>query len=249
MVYGRLIEEGDSAIASRRQRFREVSCTWHRFLSFQPSQQQQQQQPSGKRGRLLYEEEIEEQQLQRWKRLRSVDLQLQLEKLFGPGAQFKGLQEAALRAILRNESPILVVMGTGVGKSLLFMLPALIASKDSGTTIVIVPLTALQSSLQQRCQRAGIPSVIWDSGRPSQVAPLILVTPESALTKGFGTLLDRLQGLRQLDRIVFDECHTVLDAHAGFRPKLLQLSQLVKRAVPLLYLTATLAPSDEPELF
>ena len=93
--------------------------------------------------RLLYEEEIEEQQLQRWKRLRSVDLQLQLEKLFGPGAQFKGLQEAALRAILRNESPILVVMGTGVGKSLLFMLPALIASKDSGTTIVIVPLTAL----------------------------------------------------------------------------------------------------------
>ena len=91
MVYGRLIEEGDSAIASRRQRFREVSCTWHRFLSFQPSQQQQQQQqqrqqPSGKRGRPLYEEEIEEQQLQRWKRLRSVDLQLQLEKLFGPGA-------------------------------------------------------------------------------------------------------------------------------------------------------------------
>ncbi|KAH9203746.1 hypothetical protein DL95DRAFT_138461 [Leptodontidium sp. 2 PMI_412] len=44
---------------------------------------------------------------------------------------------------------------------------------------------------------------------PSQI---IIVTPESAVSKTFRTFLDRLQGLHQLDRFVFDKCHTVLDS-------------------------------------
>jgi superfamily II DNA helicase RecQ len=43
------------------------------------------------------------------------------------------VQESALRAIMKNKSPILVIMGTGAGKSL-FMLPA--RSVSAGTTVI-----------------------------------------------------------------------------------------------------------------
>jgi superfamily II DNA helicase RecQ len=57
---------------------------------------------------------------QRWKRLREVDIKEELKRMMGEQAQFRGLQEPALEAIMRNESPILVVIGTRAGKSLLF---------------------------------------------------------------------------------------------------------------------------------
>jgi superfamily II DNA or RNA helicase len=40
--------------------------------------------------------------------------------MYGAGAQFCGLQKPALKAIMRNESPVLVVIETSVGKTLLF---------------------------------------------------------------------------------------------------------------------------------
>jgi superfamily II DNA helicase RecQ len=51
--------------------------------------------------------------------------------MFGAGTQFRGLQKPALEVIMKHESPILVVMGTGVGKSMLFQIPA--KSVSSGT--------------------------------------------------------------------------------------------------------------------
>jgi superfamily II DNA helicase RecQ len=55
-----------------------------------------------------------------WKRLREVDIHEELKQILGEQAKFRGLQESALKAIIRNESPIIVIMGIGAGKSLLF---------------------------------------------------------------------------------------------------------------------------------
>jgi len=44
--------------------------------------------------------------------------------MLGDQAEFRGLQKPALEAIMENKSPILVIIGTGAGKSLLFQLPA-----------------------------------------------------------------------------------------------------------------------------
>ena len=95
------------------------------------------------------EDDIEEVQRARWKRLREVDIKEELKHMLGEQAKFQGLQKPALEAIMRNESPILVVIGTGAGKSLLFQLPA--HSQKSGTTVVIVPLKSLEKSLHERC--------------------------------------------------------------------------------------------------
>jgi superfamily II DNA helicase RecQ len=100
------------------------------------------------------------------------------------------------------------VIGTEVGKTLLFQLSA--KSMSSGTTIIIV-------------------------------------TPESAVSKTFGTFLDRLQGLHLSERFVFDECCTPLDSTPEFRPKMRQLGELVKKGVRMVYLTAILPLYAEPE--
>jgi superfamily II DNA helicase RecQ len=48
-------------------------------------------------------------------------------------------------------------------------------------------------------------------------AQIVIVTPESAVSKAFSTFLNELQGRRELVRIVFDECHTVMDSTPNFR--------------------------------
>jgi superfamily II DNA helicase RecQ len=73
-----------------------------------------------------------------------VDIKEELKHMLGKQAQFWGLQEPALKAIMRNESPIFVVIGTGAGKSLLFLFQLLAHSQKSRTTIVIVPLKSLE---------------------------------------------------------------------------------------------------------
>jgi superfamily II DNA helicase RecQ len=52
------------------------------------------------------------------------------------------------------------------------------------------------------------------------MAQIVLVQPESAVSKTFAQYLNKLQGLGQLDRIVIDECHTVLDSKTDFRPNM-----------------------------
>ena len=59
-----------------------------------------------------------------------------------------------MRAIQQGESPIVVVMPTGSGKSVLFMLPAFV--QVGRVTIVVVPLKALRTDMVVRCREANI---------------------------------------------------------------------------------------------
>lgn len=245
MVYARELMEGSDSIISRREKFRRVSHAWHCFLGFPSAHQGVGMSGRAKRKRQADEEEMQEAQLARWKRLRGVDIHAALEQILGSEARFRGLQEPVLRAIMRHQSPILAVMATGEGKTLLFQLPA--RSAGSGTTVVITPLVSLQEHMVERCQQAGISCVKWDPRQCHSPRQMVIVTPESAVSKTFGTFLGRLQGLHQLDRIVFDECHTVLDSTAEFRPKMRQLGELTERGVQMVYLTATMPPRAEPE--
>jgi superfamily II DNA helicase RecQ len=138
-------------------------------------------------------------------------------------------------------------MPTGAGKSLLFMLPAW--AEQGGTTVVVVPLIALRGDMKQRCTKLGILCIEWESRRPPDAAAVVLVTPESTVGEVFATFLNRLQATRQLDRIVNDECHTVLNRQYTFHKQLQQLGRLVAAETQIVMLTATLPPGEEDELF
>ena len=245
MIYARELMEGDNSIISRREKFRRVSHAWHCWLGFASAHQGVGMSGRTKRKRQIYEEEMQDTQLARWKRLRRVDIHAELEQMLGSTMRFRGLQEPVLEAIMKHKSPILAVMGTGVGKSLLFQLPA--KSMHSGTTVVITPLVSLQGHMVERCQQMGISCVKWDPRQGHSASQIVIVTPESAVSKTFGSFLDRKEGLCELDRIVFDEAHCVLDSTDEFRPRMRWLGNLVERGVQMVYLTATLPPHMEAE--
>jgi superfamily II DNA helicase RecQ len=49
-----------------------------------------------------------------------------------------------------------------------------------------------------------------------------------------------------LERIIIDECHSVLQSTKKFRPKVLQLRELISRQTQVVCLTATLLLRREP---
>ncbi|KAH1913028.1 hypothetical protein KXV74_007870 [Aspergillus fumigatus] len=91
-----------------------------------------------------------------------MDLEAAAQRMTGwPDMQFRGVQDPAMRAIQWGESPVVAVMPTGGGKSMLFMVPAFAA--PGGTTIVIVLLV--------------------ESWQPPDAASIVLVMPESATSR------------------------------------------------------------------
>ena len=237
-VYARETTERAGEVADRRQRFRQSSQEWHQFLGF-----------ASAIGSIAtstitpFQDTAQASQIERWSRTRAMDMDQSLQQMMGPTAAFRGSQKAIIQSIIQRQSPIVAIMPTGAGKSLLFMLPAWMSR--GGTTIVVVPLVALRADIQQRCQTLGISCVEWDSRRPVDGAAIVLVTPESAVSETFQTFINRKQWTKELDRIVIDECHIILQEGYEFRKQMAQLGALVRAETQIVLLTATLPRESE----
>jgi RecQ family ATP-dependent DNA helicase len=245
LIYARGIMEQAGAVADKRQQFRTSSTDWHRFLGFGAGVEEGTM--SKKRKRAPFESEADEARIDRWGRLRKMDTAAHLQRMMGKAAKFRGVQKEAIDAIVAGKSHVVAVMPTGAGKSMLFMLPAW--AEQGGTTVVVVPLIALRGDMMRRCRKLGISCAEWDSRRPPDAAAVVLVTPESAVREEFATFLNRLRATRQLDRIVIDECHIVLNRRYDFRKEMQKLGKLAAAETQIVMLTATLPPSEEDELF
>lgn len=237
-IYARETTERAGEVADRRQRFRQISQEWHQFLGFASAIQS-----IANTTITPFQDTAQGSQMERWTRTQAMDVDRSLQQMMGPSAVFRESQRAIIQSIVQRQSPIVAIMPTGAGKSLLFMLPAWMSR--GGTTIVVVPLVALRADLQQRCQTLGISCVEWDSRRPVDGASVVLVTPESALSETFQIFLNRTQWTRELDRIVIDECHIILQEGYDFRKQMAQLGALVHAETQLVLLTATLPRESE----
>ncbi|KAH5708161.1 hypothetical protein HBI18_241080 [Parastagonospora nodorum] len=154
-------------VEAKRFAFRLVSMEWHAFLQIASALQRQ---PARGTGAAAARTESVEEEYQRWRLMRLVDADNELKRLLGEEAQFRSVQKAAIQAILQHKSPVVVVMGTGAGKSILFMLPA---SVSTGLTIVVVPLVALRFDMKERCDKLRIASAEWNSRRSDESAQII----------------------------------------------------------------------------
>jgi superfamily II DNA helicase RecQ len=85
-----------------------------------------------------------------------------LRQIYGPAAQYRSAkQEEAVRAVVAGLSPILAVLGTGEGKSLLYQL--LSRLPGAGTTVLLVPLVALRQNTLRKYRLLGIKCHKWSS--------------------------------------------------------------------------------------
>jgi superfamily II DNA helicase RecQ len=104
-----------------------------------------------------------------------------LKKIYRAYTRFRGKQREALDTIIGGQSRIVVVIRTGGGKSLLFILPA--AASQDGVTIVVMPKIMLQEDMADRCCKDGIRCDIWSDDRalPYDVQ-IVFVIAESAVS-------------------------------------------------------------------
>ncbi|KAL6352347.1 hypothetical protein LRP88_14329 [Fusarium phalaenopsidis] len=129
-------------------------------------------------------------------------------------------QRDAILAVLGPRPPeqVVVVLGTGSGKTLIVMVAASLAG--AGTTVLILP-TERESK---------------------RVAPVVVVSAEAACTDGFLNYAHRLVDRQQLDRIVIDECHLTITASSYRRSIAMLAWHLRQIRTQTVWLTATLPP-------
>lgn len=175
-----------------------------------------------------------------------------LRMLFGHQARWRlDEQREGMKRIMGSTGTdvLLLVLPTGGGKSVFFMLPAVV--EDGGTSIVVVPFVALMEDLVARAEEFGVDCLQWQSdvgvidGEPRRPARLVVVSADLAGTAGFVAYAGSLRTRGLLRRIFVDECHTVI-MDAGYRERLEELTCLHRYEVPIVLLTATMPVGLEP---
>jgi superfamily II DNA or RNA helicase len=242
--------------------FRPLSELWHRFLGLASTQQQEMEAKSKsssiKRLEVGRKHEREDEALEHKqeapvgpiKRARieqgKQGVHNTMQQILGKSdISFKSLkQEEAIYAVIRGQTPLVVVLPTGGGKSLLFMVPALLDGTE--ITIVVVPYRALIDDLVDRIRSSGIDCIEW---KPGQANPATIVVVSADVAGGASFLkYASLMGTKKLlRRVVIDECHLVFTL-SDWRPRLAALRNLRVLGCPIVLLTATLPPVFEQEL-
>uniref|UniRef100_A0A3B4ZMU2 DNA 3'-5' helicase n=1 Tax=Stegastes partitus TaxID=144197 RepID=A0A3B4ZMU2_9TELE len=164
---------------------------------------------------------------------------------------FRAGQEEAIMRILSGLST-LVVLSTGMGKSLCYQLPAyLYAQRSKCITLVISPLVSLMddqlsglpAKLKAACIHSNMTMKQREAVKSGQVCVLLL-SPE-ALVGGGGSGSGCLPSAQELPPVAFaciDEAHCVSEWSHNFRPCYLRLCKVLRERLGvkcLLGLTAT----------
>ena len=179
--------------------------------------------------------------------MKNTNLNQILQRILDPKTRYQYNQREILHDILNRTSFILAIAPIGSGKSLLYQIPSLI--DPLSVTIVILPLLSLLFDQLNRTKHLNISATIFDPRNPPDSIRLVFTTPETSLNPEFQSFLQRLRTFHQLDRIVIDECHVILNKKQHFRKRLSQLGQLVEHRTQVVLLTATLPPRYQSDLF
>lgn len=161
--------------------------------------------------------------------------------LFDPTiTRFRSQEQAcALHAVMQRRDHQLVILPTGGGKTLLWMLPAKLRWQHQ-VVIIIIPYVALRVDCERRCSGLRLQYTQW-SAQSSPQSGVVFVAVENAITQTFYEYMASLVAVQKLALIVLDECHLVLTA-ATYREGFPSLHRLLGLGVPFLFLTATLPP-------
>ncbi|KAK5994713.1 ATP-dependent DNA helicase tlh2-like protein [Cladobotryum mycophilum] len=174
-----------------------------------------------------------------------------LRTLIGPTSTWRSAKQMeSMRTILslRGEQSVICVLPTGAGKSLLFMVPAIMSG--GGTSVVVVPFAALMADLVDRARQMGVDVIEFrpttNSVRESlpRAARMVVVSADTALVPTFHAYVDGLKANGLLQRIFIDEAHTAI-TDVSYRVKLGELKGLSRFKRPIVLLTATMPVTFE----
>ncbi len=183
----------------------------------------------------------------------SPTLETALSHYFGYPA-FRPYQKAVCEAVIGGTDALLV-MPTGMGKSLCYQLPALIRG---GSALVISPLIALMEDQSGKLAALGLRSDAVHSGKKRSEYDAIMnryasgelqylfIAPERLSLQGF---IHRLQQ-HPPSLIVVDEAHCISQWGHDFRPDYRMLGERLPefRSAPVIAMTATATPRVQDDI-
>jgi hypothetical protein len=140
---------------------------------------------------------------------------------------------------ITKQIPLVTVLPVSKGKSLIFMVPAMLFG--SRVTIVITLYVKLKRQLVTRYTDAGLDCKHWLKARGSWPR-VILVSIEAASSDDFLQWAADLRVRGQLDRVVIDKCHLTFTITDEYWRKLRGLVLLHNLGCPFVFLTGTLPP-------
>ena len=147
----------------------------------------------------------------------------------------------------------IVILPTGAGKSLCFMLPSLVLEKP---TLVIFPLLGLIADQKRRLEEAGISTAVIKGGQSSEERKkvfagieknsfrIILSNPE---TLGREDVIRKLAGKEKgsvISHVVIDEAHTVSEWGDTFRKAYLETGYIIEKINPAVVTAFTATASE-----
>jgi ATP-dependent DNA helicase RecQ len=171
---------------------------------------------------------------------------------------YRGEQQEVIAAVLAGKSSLLL-MPTGMGKSLCYQLPArVLAEEGLGLTVVISPLIALMKDQVDAALKRGLRAAFINSSlrsdereaRYRQLAEghfeLLYVTPERFRIPRFNEALNE----NKIALFAVDEAHCISSWGHDFRPDYSRLGEHRRRlGEPLtLALTATATPQVQKDI-
>ncbi len=184
-----------------------------------------------------------------------------LQRVFGHD-DFRTSQRAVIDHVMGRQHA-LVIMPTGMGKSLCYQVPALCDWRDdpppaAPLTVVISPLIALMKDQVDALRRRGVEATFINSSlrrkerlqRYQEVAdgryPLLYVTPERFRKTEFQQVLAK----RTIRLLAVDEAHCISEWGHDFRPdytRLAEIRELMGNPTTIA-LTATATPDVQQDI-
>ncbi len=224
--------------------FRQVSHRWHKFL--EPVKQPLLQ-PALKRKGIVDVRELTPLKRPKVLYLKKLSLEASKDQLIlqalrtvlrNDYAQFRTIQqEEAIRLAAIKETLLVVILLTSRGKSLIFIVPAILSR--SGVTIVVVLYTELKRQLVTRCTNAGLDCQHQPKARDSQPR-VVLVLAEAALSNDFLQQATDLRIRGELDRVVINKYYLTFTTTNKYQRKLRGLVLLYNLGYLFVFLTRTL---------
>ncbi len=144
----------------------------------------------------------------------------------------------------RNEefpSRQIVILPTGAGKSLCFMLPSLLIKKP---TLILFPLLSLMADQKRRLDDAGIETAVLRGGQSSREREevfssiktgkikVILTNPETLKTEKVMKRFIPSDDNPVIGHMVIDEAHTVSEWGDSFRSAYLETGEIIEKIKP-----------------
>lgn len=163
-------------------------------------------------------------------------------------AEFKSTyQEESLKTVCSGEGDGLFILPTGSGKSQLFMFVPFV--RPGMTSVVIVPLVALQLDLVEKCRKVGINGVLWKDRHAAGVR-IVFCSCEHVTRAEYADFVKEYWKNGRLFGIFVDEAH-IVKQWSSFRPVLGRMAAYIRPAgcdVNVHALTATCPPRMRPVL-